>query len=142
MPRLTGRLASLAALIPLPLLAQEAAKPAAGWAKVGEKKDVAFSWTQPMFDGFWMAWTPATMAFFVAVFSLIALMGFLEYRHPGGAERDGVLGLTTTRGDRLFISILGSAFILLIVLFFFGEGAVIGAAVAAAIWFALVFWKV
>jgi predicted small integral membrane protein len=142
MPKLTSRLLCLAALIPLPLLAQDAAKPAAGWAKVGEKKDVAFSWTQPMFDGFWMAWTPVTMAFFVVVFSLIALMGFLEYRHPGGAERDGVFGLTTTRGDRLFISILGSAYILLIVLFFFGQAAVLVAAASAALWFAFVFWKV
>ncbi len=136
------RLLCIATLFPLPLLAQEAAKPAAGWAKVGEKKDAGFSWTQPLFDGFWMAWTPATVAFFVAVFGLIALMGLLEYRRPGGAERDGVLGLTTTRGDRLFISLLGSAYILLIVLFFFGEGAVLGALAAAAVWFGFVFWKV
>ena len=29
----------------------------------------------------------------------------------GGAPRKGVLGIVTTRGDRLFISLLGSAFI-------------------------------
>ena len=30
---------------------------------------------------------------------------------PGGTPRRGILGLDTTRGDRLFISLLGSAFI-------------------------------
>ena len=32
---------------------------------------------------------------------------------PGGGPRRGILGLDTTRGDRLFISLLGSAFIFL-----------------------------
>ena len=67
-----------------------------------------------------MAWTAATLAFFVAVFALIALMGLLEWRNPGGNPRHGVLGLDTTRGDRLFISLLGSAFIFLAWLGFFG----------------------
>ena len=40
-------------------------------------------------------------------------MTVLELRNPGGTPRDGVLGLTTTRGDRLFIWLLGSAFIFL-----------------------------
>ena len=31
--------------------------------------------------------------------------------YPGGDPRHGVLGLDTTRGDRLFISLLGSAYI-------------------------------
>ena len=34
-----------------------------------------------------------------------------ELARPGGGPRHGVLGLDTTRGDRLFISLLGSAFI-------------------------------
>ena len=34
-----------------------------------------------------------------------------EKQVPGGSPRKGVLGLDTTRGDRLFISLLGSAFI-------------------------------
>jgi predicted small integral membrane protein len=36
-------------------------------------------------------------------------MGVLEWRSPGGAPRRGILGLDTTRGDRLFITLLGSA---------------------------------
>ena len=34
-----------------------------------------------------------------------------EKKVPGGSPRRGILGLDTTRGDRLFISLLGSAFI-------------------------------
>jgi predicted small integral membrane protein len=38
-------------------------------------------------------------------------MAFWEYKSPGGDPRVGVLRIETTRGDRLFISLLGSAFI-------------------------------
>ena len=34
-----------------------------------------------------------------------------EKKVPGGSPRKGILGLDTTRGDRLFVSLLGSAFI-------------------------------
>lgn len=61
----------------------------------------------------WMAWTWPTAAFFVFIACCLATMTMLELRTPGGAPRDGVLGLTTTRGDRLFIWLLGSAFIFL-----------------------------
>jgi predicted small integral membrane protein len=61
----------------------------------------------------WMAWTWPTAALFIFVFASIATMGVLEWRSPGGAPRRGILGLDTTRGDRLFISLLGSAFIFL-----------------------------
>lgn len=61
----------------------------------------------------WMAWTWPTAAFFCFIACCLATMAFLEYRRPGGAPRDGILGLHTTRGDRLFISLLGSAYIFL-----------------------------
>lgn len=89
----------------------------------------------------WMAWTWQTAIVFVVVFASIALMGILEARWPGGAPRHGVLGIVTTRGDRLFISYLGSAFIFLGWLFFFGT-PLWGAAALMALWFAFVFWKV
>ena len=44
-----------------------------------------------------------------------------ELASPGGAPRRGILGLDTTRGDRLFISLLGSAFIHLAWLAFLGS---------------------
>jgi predicted small integral membrane protein len=61
----------------------------------------------------WMAWTWPTAAFFVFIVLCLLTMSIWEYYSPGGAPRHGVLGLDTTRGDRLFISLLGSAFIFL-----------------------------
>ena len=61
----------------------------------------------------WMAWTWPTAAFFIFVALCLVTMVLWEWRRPGGAPRRGVLGLDTTRGDRLFITLLGSAFIFL-----------------------------
>ena len=61
----------------------------------------------------WMAWTWPTAAFFLFILACLIGMGIWEYFDPGGAPREGVLGLHTTRGDRLFITLLGSAFIFL-----------------------------
>jgi len=58
-----------------------------------------------------MAWTGPTAAFFIAVALALTGMVAWELKSPGGAPRKGVLGLITTRGDRLFISLLGSAYI-------------------------------
>ena len=56
----------------------------------------------------WMAWTLPTALVFVGIFSAMAVLIMVEIKYPGGQERKGVLGLTKTRGDRLFISLLGS----------------------------------
>jgi predicted small integral membrane protein len=61
----------------------------------------------------WMAWTLPTAAFFAFIFLTLVAMSVWERYSPGGAPRHGILGLDTTRGDRLFISLLGSAFIFL-----------------------------
>jgi predicted small integral membrane protein len=61
----------------------------------------------------WMAWTGPTAAFFAFIFLTLIAMSVWELYSPGGDPRHGVLGLDTTRGDRLFISLLGSAFIFL-----------------------------
>ncbi|MGE4253355.1 MAG: DUF2160 domain-containing protein [Parvibaculaceae bacterium] len=61
----------------------------------------------------WMAWTWPTALFFIFVFGCIAAMGVWEFFSPGGDPRRGILGLDTTRGDRLFITLLGAAFIFL-----------------------------
>ncbi|MCP4128134.1 MAG: DUF2160 domain-containing protein [Gammaproteobacteria bacterium] len=68
----------------------------------------------------WMAWTWPTAVFFLFIVTAIASMGVWEHYSPGGGPRRGVLGLDTTRGDRLFISVLGSAFIHLAWLGFMG----------------------
>jgi predicted small integral membrane protein len=58
----------------------------------------------------WMAWTWQTAVFFAGLGGVLAVMTILGLVRPE-AERLGVLGITTTRGDRLFISLIGSAFI-------------------------------
>jgi len=58
----------------------------------------------------WMAWTWQTGAFFALIGSLLLLLTLLALNRPEIA-RPGILGITTTRGDRLFITLLGSAFI-------------------------------
>lgn len=68
----------------------------------------------------WMAWTWQTALFFGVIVLLLVIMTVLEIRRPGGAERRGVLGLTTTRGDRLFISLLAAGYVHLLWLAFFG----------------------
>lgn len=89
----------------------------------------------------WMAWTWPTAAFFVFIAAAITSMGYWEYKSPGGNPRRGVLGLDTTRGDRLFISLLGSAFIFLGWLGFYGT-PLWGALAISIAWIVFVFRKV
>ncbi|KUM26316.1 hypothetical protein AU467_22495 [Mesorhizobium loti] len=63
-----------------------------------------------MLDLTWMAWTWQTAAFFLAIFLMLCGMTVWEVVSPSN-PRQGILGFHTTRGDRLFISLLGSAFI-------------------------------
>ncbi len=86
----------------------------------------------------WMAWTWPTAAFFIFIALAIASMAVWEYFSPGGAPRRGVFRIDTTRGDRLFISLLGSAFIFLGWLGFFGEPLWIPL-IIALVWAAFVF---
>ncbi|SEG01243.1 Predicted small integral membrane protein [Thalassococcus halodurans] len=96
---------------------------AQGWGNVAQKEvEKGFSWTDPLWPSFWMAWTPATFALFCGIFGAIAVIGLLEgFKYRDGIERKGILGLTTTLGDRLFISLLGSAYIFLAWLGFIGQ---------------------
>jgi len=59
----------------------------------------------------WMAWTKVTAMFFITIVCLLLGMCIWEYFRPGGGPRVGILRFETTRGDRLFLSLLGSAFI-------------------------------
>ncbi|MGD1924968.1 MAG: DUF2160 domain-containing protein [Paracoccaceae bacterium] len=60
----------------------------------------------------WMAWTWQTAAFFAFVVLCLLTLSAWEYFKPGGDPRDpGILGISTTRGDRLFISLLSAAYI-------------------------------
>ena len=66
-----------------------------------------------------MAWTFPVALFFFLIASLLIIFTLLAIRFPETPRR-GVLRIETTRGDRLFITLLGSAFINLVWLFFFG----------------------
>ena len=58
----------------------------------------------------WMAWTLPTAIFFVALACTLAVMTWLAAVYPD-AERVGVLRIPTTRGDRLFVSMVLTAVI-------------------------------
>ncbi|MFK0387144.1 DUF2160 domain-containing protein [Agrobacterium sp. NPDC090273] len=83
----------------------------------------------------WMAWTLPTALFFLTILVLLISMGVWEYLAPGGSPRVGILRFETTRGDRLFISLLGAAFIHLAWLGFIGPNLwwALGLAVVYAI---------
>jgi len=61
----------------------------------------------------WMAWTWPTAIFFVAIALMLVGITVWQIVAPG-MERVGFLGFSTTRGDRLFVTLLGSAFIHLV----------------------------
>lgn len=89
----------------------------------------------------WMAWTWPTALFFVFLFIAIGIITTIEIKKPGTSERHGALGLTTTRGDRLFLSLLGSAYIHLAWLGIFGTPLWIPL-ILALVWFVFCFLKV
>jgi predicted small integral membrane protein len=63
----------------------------------------------------WMAWTIPSAWFFIGIASMLLVMTVLEVRKPC-VERKGWLPISTTRGDRLFIGLLSSAFVHLLFL--------------------------
>jgi predicted small integral membrane protein len=58
----------------------------------------------------WMAWTVPTAIFFALLATTLAVMTWLAVAYPE-AERVGILRIPTTRGDRLFISLIMTAVI-------------------------------
>ncbi|KUF09952.1 DUF2160 domain-containing protein [Pseudoponticoccus marisrubri] len=58
----------------------------------------------------WMAWTWPTAIFFMVIAALLITFTILAIKFPE-TPRTGILRIETTRGDRLFITLLGSAFI-------------------------------
>jgi predicted small integral membrane protein len=89
----------------------------------------------------WMAWTWPTAIGFIALFSTMTVLTIMEVRAPGQSERRGILGLKTTRGDRFFLTLLGSAYIMFAWLGFIGQ-PVWGAILIAVAWGVFCFRKV
>jgi predicted small integral membrane protein len=71
----------------------------------------------------WMAWTLPTAIFFVLLAATLAVMTWLAIAYPE-AERVGILRIPTTRGDRLFISLIMAAVIHLLWVGFVGTDTV------------------
>ena len=71
----------------------------------------------------WMAWTLPTAIFFALLACTLATMTWLAVAYPE-AERVGVLRIPTTRGDRLFISLIMAAVIHLLWIAFVGTDSV------------------
>ncbi|CAI8970108.1 MULTISPECIES: DUF2160 domain-containing protein [Pseudomonas] len=63
----------------------------------------------------WMAWTLPTAIFFASIGLLLLGMTLHELRRPC-VERRGFLPIATSRGDRLFIGLLVSAYLHLLVI--------------------------
>lgn len=60
----------------------------------------------------WMAWTTPTALFFIALAAALVIMIIWSVKAPQ-QPRHGILRIETTPGDRLFITLLGSAFLCL-----------------------------
>jgi predicted small integral membrane protein len=58
----------------------------------------------------WMAWTLPVAVFFTCIVLMLAGMTLWEIKSPT-VMRKGFLPIATTRGDRLFIGLLGAAYI-------------------------------
>lgn len=58
----------------------------------------------------WMAWTVPTAIFFAVIFTAVAGMTLWELKSPTVLSK-GLLPIATTRGDRFFMCLLGSAII-------------------------------
>ncbi len=88
----------------------------------------------------WMAWTLPTTLFFVGIAAVLTLMGVIAKLAPRNEPRVGILGIATQRGDRLFLSLLGSAFIHLAWIGLVPASAPLwGASLASLVYAALVF---
>jgi predicted small integral membrane protein len=71
----------------------------------------------------WMAWTPPTAIFFVLLATTLAVMTWLAVTYLE-VERVGVLRIPTTRGDRLFVSLILAAVIHLLWIGFVGTDTI------------------
>lgn len=59
----------------------------------------------------WMLWTLPTALFFVSIGVLLIGMTIWEFLQPSVERRGWIIPMRTTRGDRLFIALLASAYI-------------------------------
>jgi predicted small integral membrane protein len=78
----------------------------------------------------WMAWTPATAIFAGCVFLGLAALAVIAVWRPS-TPRKGFLPMPTARGDRIYVTLLGTGLILIIVLAMTSLALTVGLAIAA-----------
>jgi predicted small integral membrane protein len=71
----------------------------------------------------WMAWTLPSAIFFASIALMLMVMTWLAVAYPE-VERFGILRIPTTRGDRLFISLILTAIIHLMWIAFIGTDTI------------------
>lgn len=87
----------------------------------------------------WMVWTLPTAIFFGTIVSILIGMTVWEVASPS-VERKGFLPMSTTRGDRLFIGLLSSAYVHLMVIGFTNISLWIALAFCIAMMVVLMRW--
>lgn len=87
----------------------------------------------------WMVWTLPTAIFFGTIVSILIGMTAWELASPS-VERKGFLPMSTTRGDRLFIGLLSSAYVHLMVIGFTSISLWIALAFCVALLVVLMRW--
>lgn len=86
----------------------------------------------------WMAWTTPVAVFFVCIVLMLAGMTVWELKSPTRMTR-GFLPMNTTRGDRLFIGLLGAAYVNLVFVGISGKLALwMGLSADPSIWWSFV----
>ena len=87
----------------------------------------------------WMAWTLPTALFFLGIAVLLLVMVLVELKRPG-TDRRGFFPLVTSRGDRLFISLLGAAYVHLLWLGLTSLPLVLASLIAVAVGIVVMRW--
>lgn len=87
-----------------------------------------------------MLWTVPSMIGFCIVIGIIIAINIIDAFRPGYA-RKGFLPITTTRGDRVYISILSAVLVFFVWMKFLPEGTLIfSLAVVLPLDFVLITW--
>lgn len=81
----------------------------------------------------WMAWSSTSAMFFIGIGLILLCMTIAEMKWPS-IERKGFLPVVTSRGDRVFIALLSSAFLHLGFLAF-GEISLYVPLAISVVWF-------
>jgi predicted small integral membrane protein len=87
----------------------------------------------------WMVWTLPTALLFTAIFAMLGYMTFIDLRHPV-LPRKGFLPMVTSRGDRLYVGMMLTAFIQVIWLGVSNFNQLFAVAISAVVLFIVLRW--